>query len=75
MTTNKRPKKILKIARLVFVLPDDFNGDLKKAMENLAEYLSKYMNGSEYDDEEKNRFAMEYGIFEVDEDDNYKLMI
>lgn len=72
---TKQPKKILKIARLIFVLPDDFDGDLKNAMENLAEYLSNYMNSSDHENMEKNRFAMEYGIFEVDEDDEYKLVL
>lgn len=33
------PKKILRIEDLIFILPDDFDGDLQSGLRLLADYL------------------------------------
>ena len=87
------PKKILRIEDLIFILPDDFDGDLQSGLRLLAEYLdvefkkdknSKKSKRSTSNVEKDNltmllenkdtvQVAMNYGIFEIDENGNYNL--
>lgn len=87
------PKKILRIEDLIFILPDDFDGDLQSGLRLLADYLdmefkkdkkSKKTKGSASNVEKDNltmllenkdtvQVAMNYGIFEIDENGNYNL--
>lgn len=87
------PKKILRIEDLIFILPDDFDGDLQSGLRLLADYLdmefkkdkkSKKMKSSTSNVEKDNltmllenkdtvQVAMNYGIFEIDENGNYNL--
>ena len=87
MDNKKLPKKLLKIQDLTFILPDDFNGNLQNALMLLAAYLNiEFRNGnftpnknsnvkSIFDDGIYNacRVSMNYGIFEMDSDGNYRL--
>ena len=87
------PKKILRIEDLIFILPDDFDGDLQSGLRLLADYLdvefkkdknSKKSKRSTSNVEKDNltmlrenkdtvQVAMNYGIFEIDENCNYNL--
>lgn len=87
------PKKILRIEDLIFILPDDFDGDLQSGLRLLADYLdmefkkdknSKKSKRSTSNVEKDNltmllenkdtvQVAMNYGIFEIDENGNYNL--
>lgn len=81
---NRFPKKLLRITDLTFVLPDDFNGDFLDALNILTNYVN---NRNSFDNvEDKNtstvesllndntsKLCMKFGIFEADEDNNYKL--
>ena len=87
------PKKILRIEDLIFILPDDFDGDLRSGLRLLADYLdmefkkdknSKKSKRSTSNVEKDNltmllenkdtvQVAMNYGIFEIDENGNYNL--
>jgi len=83
-----RPKNILKIQDLVFILPDNFNGDLRDAIVLLAAYLNidsdefskRIENPPEFKSlfDEANmdntlRLSMNYGIFELGDDEKYKI--
>ena len=87
------PKKILRIEDLIFILPDDFDGDLQSGLRLLVDYLdmefkkdknSKKSKRSTSNVEKDNltmllenkdtvQVAMNYGIFEIDENGNYNL--
>lgn len=84
------PKKILRIEDLIFILPDDFNGDLQSGLRILADYLDmEFKKGKKNSEtpstvekdnlttlfENKNtvQVAMNYGIFEIDENGDYQL--
>lgn len=87
------PKKILRIEDLIFILPDNFDGDLQSGLRLLADYLdmefkkdknSKKSKRSTSNVEKDNltmllenkdivQVAMNYGIFEIDENGNYNL--
>lgn len=84
------PKKILRIEDLIFILPDDFDGDLQSGLRLLADYLDmEFKKGKKNprppSDVEKDNLttllenkdtvqvAMNYGIFEIDENGNYNL--
>ena len=82
------PKKLLRIDNLTFVLPDNFNGNLQNALMLLAAYLNiEFRNGnfkpnkdstikkSIFNDgkDDSCRVTMKYGIFEMDENGDYKL--
>lgn len=84
-----RPKNILKIQDLTFILPDSFNGDLRNAIILLAAYLNvdlddflESVKESEKrnpnilqhpSESERERLSMNYGILELNEDGTYKL--
>ena len=81
------PKKILRIEDLIFILPDDFDGDLQSGLRLLADYLDvefkKDKNSKKskrstsnvekdnltmlLENKDKEKVAMNYGIFEIDE--------
>ena len=87
------PKKILRIEDLIFILPDDFDGDLQSGLRLLADYLdvefkkdknSKKSKRSTSNVEKDNltmllenkdtvQVAMNYGIFEINENENKNL--
>lgn len=81
---NTFPKKLLRITDLTFVLPDDFNGDFSDALNILTDYINN-INGFNNVDEENtstiksllnsdnSKLCMRFGIFEADDDCNYKL--
>ena len=90
MEPTTLPKKILHIEDLIFILPDDFDGDLQSGLRLLADYLdmefkkgkkkSRSLSNVEKDNlsallENKDtvQVAMNYGIFEIDENGNYNL--
>lgn len=66
------PKKILQIYNLGYELPDDFDGDIIKALENLTEYLKNAYGeegipNKDISSEENGspKVRMEFGIFEL----------
>ena len=79
------PKNILRISDLTFVLPDNFNGELKEAVQILSDYLkmneetildndnSSTVESLLKDSDKKSKVCMKYGIFKLDADGNYKL--
>lgn len=79
------PKKLLKIADLTFELPDDFEGDFKSALQLLVEYLNQVFGKEEIDptklqgasslfeDPQKRKLLVSFGIFERRDDGNYYL--
>ena len=87
------PKKILRIEDLIFILPDDFDGDLQSGLRLLADYLDMEFKKDKKSNKKKRstanvekdnltvllenkdtvQVAMNYGIFEIDENGKYKL--
>lgn len=69
------PKKILQIYNLGYELPDDFDGDIIKALESLTEYLknaygdkgvpNKDISSEENEINGSPKVRMEFGIFEL----------
>ena len=69
------PKKILQIYNLGYELPDDFDGDIIKALENLTAYLknaygeegipNKDISSEENELNGSPKVRMEFGIFEL----------
>ena len=77
----QKPKKILKISDLTFILPDNFSGNLQNALMLLAAYLNVVWH-TDYTSKNKNRcfsdsgeirVDMRYGIFEIDENGDYQI--
>lgn len=87
--TMNRPKNILKIQDLTFILPDNFDGDLRNAIVLLAAYLNVDLNNllenikdspnrdpnilKENEAGDTNRLSMNYGILKLNKDGTYKL--
>ena len=81
----KSPKNILRITDLTFVLPDDFDGNLKDAIQSLSDYLipneetilhdgdRSTVESLFKDSDQDSKLCMRYGIFKLDDDGNYKL--
>lgn len=78
------PKKLLRITDLTFVLPDDFNGDFTDALNILTNYVNSKNNFDNVEDKNTStvesllndtasKLCMKFGIFEADDDNNYKL--
>lgn len=79
------PKKLLRITDLTFVLPDDFNGDFPDALNILTDYINSINRFNNVDEEntstvesllsnnDTSKLCMRYGIFEADNEFNYKL--
>ena len=79
------PKKLLKIADLTFELPDDFEGDFKSALQLLLNYLTEVFGDKDIDpatldsaasifeDPQKRKLLVRFGIFERGDDGNYYL--
>lgn len=84
-----RPKNILKIQDLTFILPDNFDGDLRNAIVLLAAYLNVDLNDflesikdssirdpnilQDNETENGKRLSMNYGILELNKDGTYRL--
>ena len=83
---KKKPKKILRISDVIFILPDNFNGTLQNALMLLASYLNVKQNEENFNPKgnvpiksknpeyETMKVSMEWGIFEIDENGNYHLL-
>lgn len=81
-----KPKKVLKVQDLIFILPDNFEGDIQNALMTLAEYLNIHIDDDDVTkfgnnavrelsgDSDSHRVSMEYGIFQLDDDGNYRLI-
>lgn len=81
----KSPKNILRITDLTFVLPDDFDGDLKDAVQSLTDYLilnketvlhdgdRSTVESLFKDSDQNSKLCMRYGIFKLDDNGDYKL--
>lgn len=80
------PKKLLKVQDLTFVLPDDFEGGLEEAFHLLTEFIHEAMEKSLRTDKSEDerlaeildvtndhKFEICYGIFELDENNEYHL--
>lgn len=81
---NTFPKKLLRITDLTFVLPDDFDGDFIDALNILTNYVNRKHKLDQMDDKStstvesllinsNSKLCMKFGIFEADDDNNYKL--
>lgn len=79
------PKKLLRVEDLTFELPDDFEGDIQCALQLLVDYLKSMFGGKEinptigdpipslFEDPERRKVTMKFGIFERGEDGTYHL--
>lgn len=81
---NEKPRNVLRISDLTFILPDDFEGDLQEAFQLLLDHLinneclsivhekrSTVATLLRANDEPK--LCMKYGLFTMDENGNYIL--
>lgn len=78
------PKKVLQVYDMTYILPDDFEGDVTCALEDLTKFLRKaYAYGvpkrigpAENEKRLDSKIAMSYGIFELVDPENklYKLV-
>ena len=87
MNNRKIPKKVLRISDLTFILPDDFSGNIGDALNDLTRYVNGKANLNDVKTDETStietifnnkkkadpRLCMKYGLFESDDDGNYKL--
>lgn len=80
------PRKLFRVEDLTFVLPDDFEGGIEQAFELLITFIHDAMKNSiETDKPEEEKLAtilntesgrkvsMNYGIFELGNDQKYHL--
>lgn len=81
---KRKPKNILRISDLTFILPDDFEGDLQEAIQLLKDHLDREVKSEIIHDNftsvrtllsasNNPKLCMRYGLFEIDEHGNYKL--